>query len=97
MFIINGMGTEIINADYVERFTTVYKDDATIIAAVLPGGLVTIGRYGEKEEAETAMTELMEALSDSGTFAMRSNTGRYLPQKKMHGYHGKKSVGHGGS
>lgn len=97
MFILNGMGTEIINSDYVKRFTTVVKEDATLISAVFSDGLVTIGRYAEKQEAELAMTELLEALSDNAAFFMRSNTGRYLPQKKTHCYHGKKEPSHGGS
>ena len=97
MFIFNGQGTEIINSDYVQRFAIIQKDDAILIAAVLSSDLVTIGRYAEKKEAESAMYELMSALSTGESYFMPENTGRYLPEKKRHGYHGGKSTGHGGS
>lgn len=97
MFILNGMGTEIINSDYVKRFVTVQKDDATLVSAVISDELITIGRYAERKEAEIALSELMVALADGKTHMMRGNTGRYVPAKKQHGYHGGKAIGHGGS
>lgn len=97
MFILNGMGTEIINTDHVIRFTLVQKNDATLITAVFHDNFTTIGRYTERNEAELAMAELMEAISDGRPHFMRGNTGPYLPNKKQHGYHGQKTIGHGGS
>ena len=47
MFIMNGMGTEIINTDYVERFLLVQKEDAVLINANMPSKPVVIGRYAE--------------------------------------------------
>lgn len=41
---MNGMGTEIINADYVERFLLVQKEDAVLINANMPSKPVVIGR-----------------------------------------------------
>lgn len=99
MFIMNGAGTEIVNADWVERFMLIRKADAALFQAVIRGrdDIVTIGRYAERSEADFAMAELMEHLSGGESHAMYENTGRYLPEKRQHGYHGAHSTRHGGS
>lgn len=94
---MNGMGTEIINADYVERFLLVQKEDAVLINANMPSKPVVIGRYAERKEAEAAMAELLDALSEKNTFLMREDTGPYMPPKKQPRYHGGKPIRRGGS
>lgn len=64
MYIMNGAGTEILNADFVERFCMVKKPDATLIVASYGADrYVTVARYQDVKEAEQAIGGLFGALA----------------------------------
>lgn len=69
MYIMNEAGTEILNSDFVERFCMVKKPDAILIVASYGADrCVTIGRYGDINEAAEVMDNLSGALAVGQAF-----------------------------
>lgn len=69
MYIMNEAGTEIMNADFVERFCVVKKPDTVLIVASYGADrCVTVGRYGNLNEAAEAMVDLSSALARGQAF-----------------------------
>ncbi|MCD7805423.1 MAG: hypothetical protein LUH03_09860 [Oscillospiraceae bacterium] len=64
MFIMNERDTEIVNSDYVERFTITDKGDAVLVSASFGYNrpAATMGRYKGMKEARDALAGLMSAL-----------------------------------
>lgn len=67
MYIMTNNGMQIINSDFVERFTIAEKPDASLVIASYTSDQtpppVTIGRYKDKKEAQDALGKMFVALS----------------------------------
>lgn len=97
MFIMNSTGTELINADYVERFKIVEKDGDHLIYAIYrqDSKPCVIGRYGTTEDAGKALADMNAAICE-GTANYQMPSGE-TPAAKPDRYHGKKPIRRGGS
>lgn len=59
MWILTSDGKSIVDSNFVERFCLVEKPDAVLIVASYSAErIVTIGRYADKKEAVSALTDL---------------------------------------
>mgnify|MGYP000637803218 CR=1 FL=1 len=63
MYIFCSDGRKIVNADFVERFVCIDKEDAVLIGSVSNQGITTLGRYNNEEEAKENMAALFTALA----------------------------------
>ena len=65
MYILNLYRTEVINAEFVERFRVFDKDDAALITAVYGEGRppITLARYENISEAKEALADLFCAIA----------------------------------
>lgn len=81
MFILNSYGKEILNADFVERFCVVEKQDAALIVASYNAERppVTIGRYADAKEACGVLQEMLIALSSGDTICR-------MPESELYAY-----------
>lgn len=81
MFILNSYGKEILNADFVERFCVVEKQDAALIVASYNADRppVTIGRYADAKEARSVLQEMFIALSGGEMLY-------YMPESELYAY-----------
>ena len=85
MYIMASNGRSIIDSSFVERFCIVEKPDAyLIVASYSAEHIVTIGRYANQEEADSALADLFNALAGSGAYAFT------MPDSVL--YHGEKWV-----
>lgn len=102
MFVLNGMRTELLNTEMVERFLIVEKPDACLIVASYNNERppVTIARYTTISEAIESLGDLSRAISEEDqSYSMYASTGVNIKcnSRPQNGYHGKKRGSHGGS
>ncbi len=71
MYILTSNGKSIVDSNFVERFCLVEKPDAwLVVASYSESRIVTIGRYANREEADSAFSSLFNDLAgSSGTYA----------------------------
>lgn len=84
MYILTSDGKSIVDSSFVERFCIVEKPDACLVVASYSADCaVTIGRYADRKEADTAFRSLLNNLvGNSGTYAFT------MPDSVL--YHGEK-------
>ena len=65
MYILNEKNTEIVNADFVERFCVVEKSDAALIVASYGTDRppITLARYEGLKEAQNVLEQLYGAIT----------------------------------
>ena len=84
MYIMASNGKDIVDSSFVERFCLVEKPDAwLVVASYSESRIVTIGRYANRDEADSAFCRLFSDLAGcSGTYAFT------MPDSVL--YHGEK-------
>lgn len=74
MYILTSDGKSIVDSSFVERFCIVEKPDACLLSQATPQiAPVTIGRYADRKEADSAFSSLLNNLvgnSDTYAFTM---------------------------
>lgn len=71
MYILTSDGKSIVDSSFVERFCIVEKPDACLVVASYSADrAVTIGRYADRKEADSAFSSLLNSLvGNSNTYA----------------------------
>lgn len=84
MYILTSDGKSIVDSSFVERFCIVEKPDACLVVASYSADrAVTIGRYADRKEADSAFRSLFNNLvGNSDTYAFT------MPDSVL--YHGEK-------
>lgn len=84
MYIMNANAREIVNSNFVERFTVSNKGDAVLISASYSksdGACITLARYKDIDEAKNAMNDLFLALAGGCEYFYMPDSEKYYNEK----------------